>query len=109
MEFEVKILEQAEKFIYKLPVKMQAKIRRTIELLKKFGFSLSKPHSKKIKSVDYLYELRIKLGSDICRLFYFHYKENIYIITSGYVKKKDKTDKDEIKKAVNIMNQIMGD
>ena len=59
--------------------------------------------------MDYLYELRIKLGSDICRLFYFHYKENIYIITSGYVKKKDKTDKDEIKKAVNIMNQIMGD
>jgi mRNA-degrading endonuclease RelE of RelBE toxin-antitoxin system len=36
MEFEVKILEEAEKFIYKLPIKMQAKIRRTIELLKKF-------------------------------------------------------------------------
>ena len=109
MEFEVKILEQAEQFIYTLPDKMQAKIRRAIELLKMFGFSLSKPHSKKITNVDYLYELRVKLGSDICRLFYFHHKENIYIITSGYVKKKDKTDKDEIKKAVNIMNQIKGD
>ena len=51
---------------------------------------------------DKIYELRIKLGSDICRLFYFHWKGTIYVITSGYMKKTDKLDKREIEKAEKI-------
>ena len=85
---------------------MQAKIQRTINLLKEFGYSLSEPHSKKLKSVVDLYELRVKLGSDICRLFYFYWKNKIYVVTSGYSKKSNKTDRNEIKKAINIMNNI---
>jgi phage-related protein len=103
MEYQVELLEEAVKFILSLPIKMQAKIQRTIELLKEFGYLLPEPHSKKIKAVDDLYELRVKLGSDICRLFYFHWKQRIYIITSGYMKKSKKTDRNQIKKAVSLM------
>ncbi len=71
MSYHVEITEEAIEFILSLPVKMQAKILRTINLLKEFGYSLSEPHSKKLKSIDGVFELRIKLGSDICRLFYF--------------------------------------
>ena len=85
---------------------MQAKIQRTIELLKEFGYLLPEPHSKKLKSIDYLHELRVKTGNDICRLFYFHWKDKIYVVTSGYIKKSDKTDINEIKKAVRMMNEI---
>ncbi len=106
MEYKVELLEQAAKFILSLPVKMQAKIQRTIGLLKEFGYSLPEPHSKKIQGIEDLYELRVKLGSDICRLFYFHWKEKIYIITSGYLKKSKKTDKNQIKKAVSLMKKI---
>ncbi len=106
MDFSVEMLEEAVDFILSLPVKMQAKIQRTIALLKEFGYSLPEPHSKKIQGVDGLRELRVKLGSDICRLFYFYWKDQIYVVTSGYVKKSGKTDKKQISKAVGLMKKI---
>ena len=106
MDFQVELTEEVIEFILSLPNKMQAKIQRSINLLKEFGYSLPEPHSKKLKSVVDLYELRVKLGSDICRLFYFYWKNKIYVMTSGYIKKSNKTDKNEIKKAIIIMNKF---
>lgn len=106
MEYQVQLTEEVIDFILSLPDKMQAKIQRTIKLLKEFGYTLPEPHSKKIKSVRGLFELRVKLGNDICRLFYFFWKDGIYIITSGYAKKANKTDKNEIAKAVKIMKNF---
>jgi len=106
MNYEVELLEEVVDFILSLPKKMQAKIQRTIGLLREFGYWLPGPHSKKITGYNDLYELRIKLGSDICRLFYFHWKDNIYIITSGYSKKSQKTDKNQIERAMRLMNQF---
>lgn len=107
MEFEVELTEEAAEFILSLPIKMQAKIQRTMNLLKEFGYLLSEPHAKKIRTVTGLHELRIQFGSDICRFFYFHFKEKTYIITSGYVKKEMKTNPREIEKTVRIMNELM--
>jgi phage-related protein len=106
MNYQVNLTEGVIEFILSLPIKMQAKIQRTINLLEEFGYTLPEPHSKKIRSVDNLYELRVKVGSDICRLFYFHLKNKIYIITSGYIKKADKTDRQQIQKSINIMNKF---
>lgn len=47
MEFKVELTEEVVNFILSLPIKMQAKIQRTIELLKEFGYNLPEPHSKK--------------------------------------------------------------
>jgi len=107
MNFRVELLDEAVNFILSLPVKMQAKIQRTIILLKEFGYSLPEPHSKKIRGTENLRELRVKYGSDICRLFYFYWKDRIYVVTSGYIKKSDKTDKKQISKAVRLMKEIM--
>ena len=106
MKFEVNLTKEANDFVSSLPKKMKAKTRRTISLLNEYGYALTEPHSKKLKSVNNLYELRVKLGSDICRLFYFHWKDKIYIITSGYVKKTDKADIKEINRAIGIMKEI---
>jgi len=108
MNYKVELLEQAVSFIISLPVIMQAKIHRTINLLEEFGYLLPEPHSKKVTGTKGLYELRIKLGTDICRLFYFHWKDRIYVITSGYMKKTSKTDINEIKKAIKSISQIKG-
>jgi phage-related protein len=107
MSFEVELTEEVIGFILSLPIKMQAKIQRSIQLLEKFGYSLPNPHSKKIISTLNLYELRIKQGSNICRLFYFHFKNKMYIITSGYIKKTNKLDKKQIEKAIKIMNNFV--
>jgi len=85
---------------------MQAKIQRSINLLQEFGNDLKGPHSKKITGTKNLYELRIKIGTDITRLFYFHLKERTFVITSGFVKKSDKIDKKEITKALKIKARI---
>ncbi len=106
MNFKVELLEEAVAFILSLPDKMQAKIQRTVSLLEEFGYFLPEPHSKKIKTVENLYELRIKLANNICRLFYFYWKDKIYIVTSGYIKKANKTDKTQIQKAIDMMNKF---
>ena len=106
MKYEVEIYEDAARFLDSLSDKLEAKARRAIKLLQEFGYTLTEPHSKKLQSVEDLYELRVKVGSDICRMFYFHFKDKIYVVTSGYIKKSDKIDVTEIKKAVKIMKAV---
>ncbi|MDD5675378.1 MAG: type II toxin-antitoxin system RelE/ParE family toxin [Chitinivibrionales bacterium] len=107
MYFEVKVLPPAYEFIGGLPKKMRAKVYRGIDLLKLFGFRLGEPHAKPLKNAEGLKELRIKLASDICRVFYFHYKDRLYVCTSGYIKKADKTDEQEILRALRIRNDFL--
>ena len=105
MQFEVILLEPAIQFIRALDLKMQAKALRTIELLRHFGPHLPMPHSRKISGHD-LWELRIRRASNICRLFYFSDQKNSYVITSGYIKKTDRTSKVEINRALRIRNDF---
>jgi phage-related protein len=105
--YEVRLFEGASDFIVNLPPKLQAKALRAIDLLTKFGHTLSEPHSKFLSGVDGIKELRVKQGSDICRLFYFHFEDKVYVITSGYIKKEQKTKKSEIDKAVKRMKQYV--
>ena len=73
---------------------MQAKVFRAFLLLEEFGNQLSAPYSKYIE--DGIYELRIKHGSDTVRIFYyFNYGERI-VLTNGFVKKTQKTPREEI-------------
>jgi phage-related protein len=64
------------------------------------------PHSRKIAGAKDLYELRVKQGSDICRLFYFAIDDVCFIALSGYVKKRQKTDAEEIERALRIQREI---
>jgi|SRR5271157_1015701 len=107
MNFEVQVLPPAYDFIRSLPEKMRAKVYRGIDLLKLFGYRLGEPHAKTIKNAEGLKELRIKLATDICRIFYFHHKECLYVLTSGYIKKADKTDDQEIERALRIRNDFL--
>ena len=103
MKYTVIILEPAKDFLLNLDIKFRAKAFKTVEVLQEFGPFLKEPHAKNITGVKYLFELRIKLGSNICRLFYFHHEHYIYVITSGYIKKDQKLDKSEINKALKLM------
>lgn len=107
MHYEVKILPQAYDFIRSLNPKMRAKVYRGIDLIKFFGFRLSEPHAKILKNAEGIKELRVKVATDICRLFYFHHKETLYVCTSGYIKKTDKTDEQEIQRALRIRDDFL--
>ena len=105
MRHEILILEKAKKFLDELELKLKAKSFRAIQLLSEFGPNLPEPHSKKIVGVSGLFELRVKQGSNICRFFYFHYRDKVYVVTSGYVKKDQKINRNEIDQAIKLMKE----
>jgi phage-related protein len=79
MDFEVRVLPPAYEFLRGLPEKMRAKAFRGIDLLKTFGYRLGEPHAKTLKNTGGIKELRIKCGTDIARLFYFHCRFSHYV------------------------------
>src|SRR4030042_696631 len=106
MRFEVILLEPAARFVEGLGAKLGAKVLRTVELLQHFGPQLPMPHARKLEGED-LYELRIRQSTNICRLFYFHSSKRTYVVTSGYVKKSQKTSRQEIWRALLPHNRYM--
>jgi len=109
VSYKIQLLEPAEQFLVSLESKLKAKSFRTIELLRDFGPELREPFSKKIAGVYGLFELRVKQGSNICRFFYFFERNKIVIITSGFIKKDQKTDKDQLDKAKKLMYSYKGE
>jgi phage-related protein len=107
MKYEVVLLEPAMDFLRKLEGKLQAKAFRSIDLLGYFGPQLLMPHSRKLTGYD-LWELRVQQAGSICRVFYFHSKDRLYVVTSGYVKKSDKTNPGEIRKALRLKAEYLG-
>lgn len=55
-----------------------------------------------LEGTDGLFEMRIKVGSDIYRIFCFFDKGNLVILLNGFQKKTDKTPKNEIAKAERL-------
>ena len=106
MPYKVVLLEPAQRFISGLNEKLKAKALRAIDLLEDFGPYLAMPHARKLRGHD-IWELRVKQGSVICRLFYFHHAEVAYIVTSGYVKKSDKTSPIEIERTERLRQQML--
>lgn len=94
------------KFLLSLPPKLRAKAFREIELLQEHGIYLKEPYVKPIKGEQYkgLYELRIKLGSDASRIFYFTYHKDTFVLLNGFLKKTNKTPKAELEKAKKYKN-----
>ncbi len=91
------------KFIQSLPKKHQSKVYREIDLLESFRTNLSFPHTSKLEGDKYnkLWELQIKSGSDISRIFYFAY------INNGFVKKSNKAPTRDLDKAISNMNDYL--
>lgn len=75
-------------------VKMRNKMLMLMSVLQEKGNNLREPYSKHID--DGIFELRCKLGSDISRALYFFYHKGKIIMTNAFIKKQQKTPKNEI-------------
>ena len=89
-------------FIQGLDVKIQNKVADILDLLEEFGTLVGPPHSKKVTGTP-LWELRI-LGGENIRIFYVAIIHRNFLLLHGFQKKKQKTDKREIKTAINRLN-----
>jgi len=91
-------------FIQSLDPKIKSKVIGVMELLKELGILVGPPHSKKVTGTP-LWELRI-LGGDNIRIFYVAVVNRRFLLLHAFLKKKQKTDKREIKTAINRLNDF---
>lgn len=89
-------------FLDHLPAKHSAKALREIDILEKYGVTLTEPHVKHINAK--LWELRIRSAGNISRIFYFVPAENDIILLHGFVKKTKKAPNKEIETANTYLN-----
>lgn len=93
-----------EEFFIKQKSKVQDKIIWTLNLIEELP-RVPETYLKYLEGTDGLYEIRIKLGSDIYRIFSFFDKGKLVVLANGFQKKTQKTPKQEIEKALKIKKE----
>lgn len=93
-----------EKFLLTQPKKVQDKIFKIIEAIETLE-RVPSNYLKHLAGTSGLYEARIKLGSNIWRVFCFFDGDRLVVLMNGFQKKTQKTPKNEIEKALMIMNE----
>lgn len=86
-----------KEFIDNLDEKAKSKVVNALDLLFEFGIKISPPHAKKLTGTP-LWELRT-IGSFNIRIFYVAVIGKTFLLLHAFQKKKQKTDKKEIKLA----------
>ncbi|EOG6905709.1 type II toxin-antitoxin system RelE/ParE family toxin [Flavobacterium psychrophilum] len=93
-----------EEFLLEQPKKVQDKIFKIIEAIETLE-RIPSNYLKSMEGTNALYEARIQLGSNIWRVFCFFDKGKLVILLNGFQKKTQKTPKNEIEKALKLMNK----
>ena len=81
--------------------KVKDKIIWTFELIEELQ-KIPETYLKHIENTDGLFEIRVQQGNDIFRIFCFFDRGQIVVIANGFQKKKQKTPKKEIERAIKI-------
>ncbi len=63
------------------------------------------PYSEHL--IDGIFEIRVKSGSDISRVLYFFVIGRKFVLTNGFIKKTQKTPKNEIELAKKYRNEFL--
>ena len=93
-----------EEFLLGQPKKVQDKIYKVLEAIETLE-RIPSNYLKLIVGTNQLYEARIQLGSNIWRVFCFFDSGRLVILLNGFQKKTQKTPKNEINRAVKLMNE----
>lgn len=84
--------------------KVQDKIIWTFDIIEELP-RVPEVYLKHIENTDGLYEIRVKLGSNIYRIFCFFDEGKLVVIANDFQKKSQKTPKQEIEKAIKIKTE----
>jgi len=97
-----------EEFLTKQRQKVKEKIVWTFLLIEEL-YKIPETYLKHLEGTDGLYEIRIQLGSDTFRIFCFFDEGKLVVLANGFQKKTQKTPKQEIAKALKIMEEYYED
>ena len=90
-----------QNFLLEQTQKVQDKIYKIIEIIETYERVPSK-YLKALNDTNGLYEARIKLGTDIWRVFCFFDEGRLVVLLTGFQKKTQKTPKKELKRAIKL-------
>lgn len=76
----------------------RAKIGRALQYLEDMGHTARRPQVEYLRSN--IYELRVPIEKHQHRLLYFFRKRSIIVVTSGFLKNKDRVPLVEIRQAI---------
>jgi phage-related protein len=93
-----------QEFFEKQRDKLKDKIIWTFELIEDLP-RIPETYLKHIENTDGLFEIRIKQGNDIFRIFCFFDDGKLVVLANGFQKKTQKTPKQEIEKALRIKEE----
>ena len=96
-----------EEFLASLPVKVQDKIYKILEIVE-FQQQIPTKFIKHIEGTDGLYETRFSLGNNIWRVFCFFDQGQLVILLNGFQKKTQKTPRREIELAETRKREHQG-
>lgn len=88
--------------------KVQRKIIKVLDIVEQIE-RIPQSYLKYIEGTNGLFEIRVQLANNIFRIFCFFDGNKLVVLLSGFQKKTQKTPKDEIKRAVKIMNDYYND
>jgi len=91
-------------FYSQQPENVQAKIEWTLNLIRITKY-IPEKYFKHLEGTKGLYEIRVEIGGNIYRIFSFFDKGNLVILGNAFQKKTQKTPKQEIEKAIKIMEE----
>ncbi|GAB4051409.1 type II toxin-antitoxin system RelE/ParE family toxin [Spirosoma litoris] len=80
---------------------IQLKIDWVIGLVRDLPI-IPEKYFKHLEGSDGLFEIRIKVGSNIFRVFCFYDEGNLVVLMNGFQKKTDKTPKQELERAERL-------
>ena len=86
------------------PKNVQTKIEWTLQLIR-VTRQVPEKYFKHMEGTKGLYEIWVEVGNNIYRIFSFFDKGNIVVLGNGFQKKSQKTPKQEIEKAIKIMEE----
>jgi phage-related protein len=93
-------------FLDSLSGKQVQKITWVLKIIEEYKV-VPKQYFKKLVNTDDIWEVRVVLSSNIFRLLGFFDGNNLVILTNGFVKKTQKTPKNEIKLAEKRKNDYL--
>lgn len=97
-----------EEFFGSQTQKVKDKIIWTLTLIEEIKV-VPEIYLKHIEGTDGIYEIRVQHGKNIFRIFCFFDKDKIIVLANAFQKKKQKTSKKEITKALKIKQEYFNE
>lgn len=104
MSWKISFYTGVEDQLLNMPPKIQARMIKLLELMEKHGGNLGPPHTKPMG--DGLFEIRAKAQEGIGRSLFCYLKGKHVYVLHAFIKKSQKTPKNELNLARNRQKEV---